>query len=310
MMRQQLADTTRGTLRFDEPLSRHTSFKVGGPADVMIQPQDDNDLLNTMQICHSNKIPFVILGGGTNVLYSDSGVRGVVIHLRRGFDAITVEPDVFGPGNHRLIVGGGTGTFQLLKRCKDNHLQGMEYLAGVPGTMGGAIRMNAGTFAGEIVNNCEWVRKLTWSPGPVIVTVPGSEMGFEYRQSNLAANEIVTQAAFRVQQSDDGKFIDDIKHIIKRRKSTQPVHLPNAGSIFKNPPGDYAGRLIEAAGLKGERIGDAEVSPMHANFIVNLGSASAADVKMLADRVQAVVEKQFQVRLEWEVKLLGDWGNA
>lgn len=310
MIRQQLIESTRGTLRFDEPLSRYTSFKVGGPADVIVQPVDEDDLLNTMRLCYSGQIPFVILGGGTNVLYSDSGVRGLVIHLRKGFNAITLEPDVFGSGSHRLIVGGGTGTFKLLKRCKDQHLQGMEYLAGVPGTMGGAVRMNAGTFAGEIVTNCEWVRKLTWVPEPRVITVPASEMGFTYRQSNLQVNEIVTQAAFRVQQSDDGKFIDDIKDIITRRKATQPVHLPNAGSIFKNPPGDYAGRLIEAAGLKGERIGAAEVSPMHANFIVNLGGATATDVKLLADKVQKVVQDQFQVTLEWEVKLLGDWGDA
>jgi UDP-N-acetylmuramate dehydrogenase len=309
VIRQRVTKEVDGRIRFDEPMKRHTSFKVGGPADVLVEPEGENALVRLLAICQEHEQPITILGGGTNVLYSDKGVRGVVLSLRHGFTEITVEVDAFSAGCHRLIVGAGVGTFKLLKYCRDHYLQGMEYLAGVPGTLGGAVRMNAGTYAGEIVDNCEWVRKVTWDPEPDLVTVTSDEMGFAYRQSNLGPREIVVRASFRVNQADDHEFMAHIDSILERRKATQPVHLPNAGSIFKNPKDDYAGRLIEQAGLKGYSQGGAQVSPMHANFIVNTGGATASDVRDVAEHVRRVVLEQLGVDLEWEVKLMGEWGG-
>ncbi|HIN86883.1 MAG TPA: UDP-N-acetylmuramate dehydrogenase [Myxococcales bacterium] len=309
LMRREVVQQVQGRIRFDEPMNRHTSFKVGGPADILAEPADEKSLLELLRISDFHNQPITILGGGTNVLYSDKGVRGVVLSLRKGFAAIELEENAYGSGIHRLVVGGGLGTFKLLKFCRENLLQGMEYLAGVPGTMGGAVRMNAGTYAGEIVNNCQWVRKVTWGAVGQIVKVSASEMGFEYRHSNLAPREIVISAAFKVCSAADDSFLADLDGILERRKATQPVHLPNAGSIFKNPPGDYAGRLIEAAGLKGFSQGGAQVSPMHANFIVNTGNATASDVRAVAEHVRKVVKDQSGIELEWEVKLMGDWGE-
>jgi UDP-N-acetylmuramate dehydrogenase len=308
-MREQVTKEVKGRIRFDEPMHRHTSFSVGGPADILAEPGDEQSLLHLIDICRHHSQPITILGGGTNVLYSDKGVRGVVLSLRRGFGFIELQENAHGKGEHRLVVGGGLGTFKLLKHCRNELLQGMEYLAGVPGTMGGAVRMNAGTYAGEIVNNCEWVRVVTWGDHSQLVTVPADEMGFEYRHSGLGARDIVVSAAFKVNSAPDLSFMADIDGILERRKATQPVHLPNAGSIFKNPPGDYAGRLIEAAGLKGYSHGGAQVSPMHANFIVNTGDATASEVRAVAEHVQKVVKEHSGVALEWEVKLMGDWGG-
>ncbi len=306
-VRDALVATVRGRVRFDEPLRRHLSFKVGGPADAFVEPSDDADLLAAATFASTHALPLVILGGGTNLVASDLGVRGLVLNLEVGFSEARVERDVFGPGEHRLVVGGGLGTFRLLKLCKTERLEGMEYLAGVPGTMGGAVRMNAGTFAGEIVTNCESVTRLMWQPEVQLVTVPAAAMGFAYRHSNLGPRDIVVRAAFRVRTAANDAFAERIDDIIRRRKATQPVELPNAGSIFKNPPGDYAGRLIEAAGLKGTRRGGAEISPKHANFIVNVGDATAQDIVDLAESVRAVVRAQFGVDLEWEVKRVGEW---
>ena len=303
--RQQLGDL-RGRVRFDEPLSRHTTFRVGGPADALVEPADEADLLRALAIAHGAGAPVTVLGEGSNVLVSDLGVRGVVLRLRAGFDEIAVTRDAFGPGAHRLDAGGGVAIFRLLKECRDRRLSGLELLAGVPGTVGGAVRMNAGTYLGETRDACVEIVKVATGAAPVPVTVSAAALGFRYRHTNLGPGDIVLRASFKVRDADSELYAK-IDALLERRKQTQPLSLPNAGSFFRNPPGDKAGRLIEAAGLKGARIGGAEVSTLHANFLVNAGGATASDLRALGEHVQAVVQRRFGVTLEWEVKLMGEW---
>jgi UDP-N-acetylmuramate dehydrogenase len=289
----------RGELREREPMTRHTTLRIGGPADVWFAPATIADLQEARRLCHAAGVPVMALGGGSNLLVKDGGIRGVCISSRALTGVQRAELDI--------TVESGTKTAMLLKLCTDWELGGVEFLGGVPGTVGGGMIMNAGTYLGELKDVTRWVDSVT-ATGE-LRRRSAEECGFEYRRSALPQGEMVVSAGLHLSPRPRAEITAEVGALRERRRQREPKGFPNAGSIFKNPPGDFAGRLIEACGLKGRRIGGAEVSPVHANWIVNVGGAAgcrAADVLALVEVVRAEVETRFQVRLEMEVKLAGE----
>jgi UDP-N-acetylmuramate dehydrogenase len=286
----------RGSVSRNEPLSRHTTLRIGGPADWFVQPLDEADLSETFQWADRRGLAAYCLGLGSNLLVPDEGVRGVVTTL--GPACVWVRFD--GP---RVAVGAGYPVMRLLNEAAERGLTGLEGVSGVPGTVGGALAMNAGTPAGDMGQVTRSVRVLL--PGGRIATWSREDLGFGYRRSRLQQERAVAlEALLELRPGDPAAIRQAIADNAVRRRQTQPIELPNAGSVWTNPAGDHAGRLVEAAGCKGWRVGDAQVSPKHANFIVNLGRARAADVITLMARVRRAVAERFGVRLEPELRWL------
>lgn len=286
------------TVRAGEPLARYTSFRIGGPAEWFVVPESTAGLAAALRAAWEEGCPVTVLGGGTNLLVADEGVRGMVVRIGRPLSRVEWD----GPS---VYAQAGAPLPALAKQAQQRHLSGLEFAAGIPGTLGGAIAMNAGAHDGDmarIVRAVEAVRR-----DGTVVTFTGAECRFRYRGSRfLGSNEwIVTAALMELEPDDPAAIRARMDHYLERRRRTQPLGTRNAGSIFKNPPGDYAGRLIDAAGCKGWREGDAEVSALHGNFIVNRGGASAADVFRLLRRVRRRVKEQFGVSLDLEVGLVG-----
>jgi UDP-N-acetylmuramate dehydrogenase len=292
-------------VREDEPMAAHTSWKVGGPADLWVEPADEADLAGALATFAHHDVRWLVLGKGSNTLFADAGFRGAVVSLEAGLSWIREED---GPsGEARLAVGGGTAIAALLRYVDKHELAGLEMLAGIPGTVGGTVRMNGGTHLGELSDALVSVRVVSAAEGARELTAEA--LGFRYRGCDLAADAVVTEARFRVRPGG-AEVGDVIRRVKERRRDTQPLHLPSGGSTFKNPPGDKAWRLLDAAGLRGKRIGGAELSHVHPNFIVNLGGASAADIAALIRLAQREVSSAFGVALEAEVHWLGDWDEG
>ncbi|MFO0726881.1 MAG: UDP-N-acetylmuramate dehydrogenase [Myxococcota bacterium] len=289
---------------FDEPLGPKVSFRIGGPADAFVKVKSADQLAAVLALADRRQIPVLVLGGGTNVLIGDGGVRGIVLRMAGALASVELSSPVDGVG--RATIGAGALNAAVVAQALDLGLVGLEFLGTIPGTFGGALIMNAGAHGGEIAPFVEEVelvdaeRRVVWRPGHAC--------GFAYRHSGFAAGEILTRAILSAKQGDAAQAREHLAKMREARRKTQPIGEPNAGSIFKNPPGDYAGRLIEAAGLKGTRVGAARISELHANFIVNAGGARAREVVELAELAQARVKEKFSVELEWEVKRLGDFG--
>ncbi len=286
-------------------MSRHTSFGIGGPADALAYPVDRDDLITLLGEIRKKGLPFFVLGGGTNLLVRDSGFRGVVISLRR-MTGIRIEREYRSVGGSfaRIIAEAGAPLPALHLFAADRGLTGLEFAAGIPGTIGGAVCMNAGTAAGEFGDIVESVTLV--SMDGVIVTKSREEMKFGYRTADIPAGSCVLEVLLTLRHGERGEIKARIGDLLEKRKDRQPLGLPSAGSVFKNPPGESAGRLIEKAGLKGRTIGNAQVSEKHANFIVNLGKATAHDVLALMNIVQKTVLDVHGIRLEPEIKILGE----
>lgn len=298
------ADEGLGRLQWQRSLAEVTTLKVGGAAEAFIEPASSVGLASAWQIAQSAKIPFWVLGGGTNLVVADGGLPGMVVHLRRGFGF--AGPRV--PDDPYWHVGAGCGTGRLVRLSLEHGRQGAEVLAGVPGTVGGALMMNAGGHEGEIGPAVRWVEGMLKGK---VERFSQEACGFVYRGSGFPKGMVLTSALFEFPPASDVAAIKaQVKASQARRRQTQPLNMPNAGSIFKNPPKHSAGRLIESAGCKGWDVGGAEVSAVHANFIVNRGGALAQDVVTLAHRVQKHVAKTHGVVLEFEVKLLGQFGAS
>jgi UDP-N-acetylmuramate dehydrogenase len=288
-------------VRRDVPLSPKTSFRIGGPAEVLVTPRTAEAVAQTWSFARDAGLPLTVLGGGTNVLVADAGIAGIVMVLGKSFANLREMPRADGGAVWEVGAACKTGT--VVRRGVERGLAGTEVLAGIPGTIGGALIMNAGGRQGElssIVTRVELVDqgRVRW--------LLSEEAGFGYRRSAFPPNSILLGAELELVPGDVEALRRDVKAAQARRRATQPLGLHNAGSIFKNPPGDAAGRLVEAAGCKGWREGAAEVSAAHANFIVNLGGATAGDVMTLVRRVRGRVEERAGVRLELEVRLLGE----
>lgn len=293
---EKMGDLFPGRIKLNESLASYTSWKIGGPAQVFFQPQDSLECAAALSTATHFAIPVTYLGGGSNVLVADGGVKGLVIQLRK-------LQETHWDGN-RVRVGAGYSLPKLAKDAEERLLTGLEFTAGIPGTVGGAVLMNAGAHGVNIVNALESVRIIT--PDGEIRDILADQLEFGYRTSNLKnSGNIITEATLVLQPGDQEAIAKQMASVLEFRKTKQPMKYPNAGSVFKNPAGDAAGRLIEFVGAKGRRIGDAQVSEKHANFIVNLGEATAADVIMLIKEVQELVLQEFGFLLETEVVLLG-----
>ena len=295
----------RGEVKLNEPMRGHTSFRIGGPADALVTPEDRDDLLTLLNVVRERNLPCLVLGGGTNLLVRDGGFRGVVISLKNMSSIeVTREYRSLGGSFAVLRVDAGAPLPRLVTTATERGLTGLEFAAGIPGTVGGAICMNAGTALGEIGDTVETVTLFNAS-GELLLR-HREEMGFGYRTANVPAGHIVLEAKLILRYGDAARTAEQVKQLLVQRKERQPWGLPNAGSVFKNPLDEAAGKLIEQAGLKGLTIGGAQVSDKHANFIVNTGNARAADVLALMDAVREKVLEQYKVRLEPEIKIVGE----
>ena len=282
------------------PLAPYTSARIGGLADVLVMVKSAKELMGVMQVIWEQGAPYTILGGGSNVLVSDRGVRGVVV-LNRAKEVrfeSGAQPAVW--------CEAGAVISNLANRCASKGLSGLEWAATVPGTVGGAVYGNAGAFDGDMSQNLIWADVLTRNG---VERLPVEQMKYGYRTSALKRNHeaaIVLSALLRLKNADSAEVSAKINQFSERRRAAQPPGA-SMGSMFKNPEGDFAGRLIEAAGLKGTRIGNAEISTLHGNFFINHGETRASDVRELIDLTSSTVKQKFGVDLELEIELIGDW---
>lgn len=280
----------------NEALAKHSSFKIGGPADVFVQPATQEELLMVIEECRKNSEEYEILGHASNVLIPDEGLRKVVIQLSPHYSGCKVE-------GHKLEAEAGALLANAANLALQESLTGLEFASGIPGTVGGAICMNAGAYDHEIANICESVELLR--PDGRIIVVPGNKMGFGYRTSVIQGRgAVVLSAAFALKPGDKSEIKAYMTKLNGKRRETQPLELPSVGSTFKRPEGHFAGKLISECDLKGYAIGGAMVSEKHAGFIVNTGGATADDVLRLMEHVQKTVSDRFGVTLEPEVKIL------
>jgi len=295
----------RGEVKLQEPMSGHTSFRIGGNADALVAPVDRQDLTALLQEIADQRLPWVVLGGGTNLLVRDGGFRGVAISLKK-MSAIEITREYRSLGGSFVVIAVEAGAMlaKLLSFSVERGLTGLEFATGIPGTVGGAVCMNAGTAQGEMGDIVDTVTLV--APSGELILRHREEMGFGYRTANVPADHVVLDAKIILRYGDAVKVKARVKQIMAGRKDRQPWGLPNAGSVFKNPMDESAGKLIESAGLKGLTVGGAQVSEKHANFIVNLGNAKASDVLQLMDLVKEKVLDTHRVRLEPEIKIIGE----
>jgi UDP-N-acetylmuramate dehydrogenase len=284
----------RGSVSFQAPLREYTSFKIGGPADVLVEPADIEDVCLVVQQARARKIPCFVLGG-TNLLIRDGGIRGIVMSLVQ-LRGIMEEPGFV------LYAEGGVGMPTLIGYAIRHSLAGLEWAAGIPGTVAGCVVMNAGTKLGEMKESVKAVRMVNMKGQ--VVDLDAAQVQFEYRRA-LLPRGIVVGVWLQLKQGIRSEIERVVKDYLHYRRDTQPLAMASAGCVFKNPPRDSAGRLIEAAGLKGARVGDAEVSMKHANFVVNRGQARAADVTALIGKVRSAIRRLTGVRLDLELKIVG-----
>ena len=284
----------RGSVSFQAPLREYTSFKIGGPADVLVEPADIGDVCLVVRQARERKIPCFVLGG-TNLLIRDGGIRGIVISLVR-LRGIKEELGSV------LYAEGGVGMPTLIGYAIRHSLAGLEWAAGIPGTVAGCLVMNAGTKLGEMKDSAKAVRMVNMKGQ--VVDMETAQVKFEYRRA-LLPRGIVVGVWVQLRQGVRSEIERVVKDYLHYRRDTQPLAMASAGCVFKNPPGDSAGRLIEAAGLKGVRVGDVEVSTKHANFMVNRGQARASDVMALIGKVRSAIRRLTGVRLDLELKIVG-----
>lgn len=289
-------------VKIAEPLARYTSMKIGGPADYFIEAETTAALAALLATLQRGGENFYLLGNGSNVLISDRGVRGAMIRLAGEFK----QADWREAGESvEVDAGAACAVTQLVRQAARKGYAGLEFAEGIPGSVGGALFMNAGAYGSEFEKVVHRVEAMTRSGEPL--RLARAEMTFSYRDSHLPQGTVITRVGLRLHRHESDAVNTRVRELVGKRKSSQPSGFPNSGSMFRNPPGDYAGRLIEAAGLKGRRLGQAQISERHANFIVNHGGATANDVRQLMDLAKTEVRRQFGVGLVAEVKFVGDW---
>ncbi len=293
---QALTEAARGKIKVSEPLAAYTSYRIGGPTALMVFPDSESRIARVLKIVHAEKIPLLVIGRGSNLLVSDYGWEGVTLYLGDNLSGWRFE-------NGQACSLAGTVLLDFIRACSAKGLTGLERLAGIPGTVGGALKMNAGAFGQEIGAVTRTVHGCYADGQPFVAA--GTEIGFNYRQAPGLENIIITRCCFDLLPGACEPVQKELEATLTRRAARQPLSCPSCGSVFKRPDGHYAGALIEAAGLKGKKSGGARVSPKHAGFIINTGTASAADVYALIQFIEARVKSEFGVTLEREVKLIG-----
>ncbi|MFX3633149.1 MAG: UDP-N-acetylmuramate dehydrogenase [Candidatus Pristimantibacillus sp.] len=294
----ELEQADLGRMMFNEPLANHTTWKIGGPADILFIPYGKDQLTSAIQLLHKHQIPWTILGRGSNMLVSDKGIRGVVIKPRDGLDYVHFDGAL-------VHAGAGYSFIKLAVMTGKESLSGLEFAGGIPGTVGGAVYMNAGAH-GSDVSRIFRSAEIVLETGE-LVRFEREDMQFSYRHSILHEKKgMVLEATFELSPGDRQEITTALAAHKERRLLTQPLQLACAGSVFRNPPNDYSARLIQEAGLKGVRFGGAVVSELHSNFIVNTGQATAEDVLTLMSHIQGTVEDRFGIRLVPEVLVVGE----
>ncbi|MCP3771948.1 UDP-N-acetylmuramate dehydrogenase [Paenibacillus sp. MZ04-78.2] len=294
----ELLNGSCGELRLNEPLAPYTTWKIGGPADILLIPRTRSQLIDAVKLLNRHQIPWTALGRGSNMLVTDKGIRGVVIKLGDALETVRFEGE--------LVYAGGAYSFiKLSVMAGKEGLTGLEFAGGIPGTVGGAVYMNAGAHGSDVSRIL--LRAEVLLPTGELVTLNNEDLAYAYRHSILQTKPgIVTEAVFQLRYGDRKEIAATLASYKDRRLRTQPLQLACAGSVFRNPQGHFAAKLIEEAGLKGLRVGGAEVSPLHANFIVNTGQATAHDVLTLIEQVKTAVNEKFGVCLVTEVLVVGE----
>lgn len=285
----------RGRIMLSEPLSSYTSLRIGGPADYYFEPLDKADATVIIKYLQSQEVPYTVIGKGSNLLVSDSGFRGAVVNIEKGLKSLKVE-------NTRVYVEAGVLLNRFVDMCIQNSLKGVEMLAGIPGTIGGAIFMNAGAYGGEIST---YLTQIEIMRDGNCYLIPKEDIKFSYRYASFSNHDVIISAQFQLPVGEKSELEKKKNELLLTRNRKHPINYPNCGSVFKNLPDAPAAKYIEECGLKGKRIGNAQVSEKHANFIINLGGATASDVYSLINLVKKSVFEKFSISLELEVKLLG-----
>ena len=286
---------------FDEPMSQHTPFRIGGPADVFVMTENYEQIREVLRLCKEEKLPFFVLGNGCNLLVSDSGYRGVIIQMDRNMEEIRLDGE-------ELHACAGALLSSVAVAARNASLTGFEFAGGIPGTSGGAAVMNAGAYGGELKDVLKEVTELTREGE--ILTIPADKLEMGYRPSIIkTAGYLVLEAVISLKKGDEEKIRAVMKELSERRTEKQPLDYPSAGSTFNRPEGYFAGKLIMDSGLRGYRAGGAQVSEKHCGFVINAGGATAEDVRSLMDHVIRVVREKYGVTLEPEVKFLGDFNG-
>ncbi|MBR8663789.1 UDP-N-acetylmuramate dehydrogenase [Bacillus paralicheniformis] len=296
---QELKELEVGKVLENEPLSNHTTIKIGGPADVLVVPKNIQAVKDTMKVIKKHGVKWTAIGRGSNLLVLDEGIRGVVIKLGQGLDHMEIDGE-------QVTVGGGYSVVRLATGISKKGLSGLEFAAGIPGSVGGAVYMNAGAHGSDISRVL--VKALILFEDGTIDWLTNEEMAFSYRTSILQNERpgICLEAVLQLEQKERDEIVAQMQKNKDYRKETQPVSNPCAGSIFRNPLPEHAGRLVEGAGLKGHQIGGAKVSEMHGNFIVNAGGATAQDVLDLIAFIQKTIKEKYDIDMHTEVEIIGE----
>jgi UDP-N-acetylmuramate dehydrogenase len=296
-VKSALANLISGSILFDEPMRNHTSFGIGGPADALITPNTENDIKHVLKISSQNNIPITVIGNGSNLLISDNGIEGIVIKIAGCFDDVALS-------GREVTAGAGCPLSKLSELVSNRGLSGLEFAVGIPGTVGGAVVTNAGAHEAAIGNVILKVKVLDLNCK--LFELDKSDLKFSYRNSGLQNRTvIILNVEMELEKGDVNGIKKKMLKYLQQRKRKQPLGLCSAGSIFKNPENDYAGRLIEACGCRGMSIWDAQVSELHADFIVNTGNATAQDVIQLMNKVQKRVLAKYSIKLEPEINIMG-----
>lgn len=285
-------------IKINESMKNHTSFRIGGPADILVLPQDVQEIKKIVAFCKGEGVPFFVMGNGTNLLVKDKGIRGVVIKLAQNFNDIEVNKNL-------IRCKAGVAVSTIGRVALENSLSGLEFSCGIPGSVGGAVVMNAGAYGGQMADVVKKVSVMDFEGN--IYDMSKNELEYSYRYSVLQKGDrILLDVEMELSPGDYNDIKTRMEDFLARRKQKQPLNLPSAGSAFKRPPGNFAGYLIEKAGLKGYRIGGAMVSDLHAGFIVNIDNATCEDVLNLINHIQKEVKEKFNVELEPEIKIQGE----
>jgi UDP-N-acetylmuramate dehydrogenase len=290
----EIQNIFKGKIALNEPLARYTTFRIGGEADYYVEPSDIDDVINIVKYANKQNIPYYTMGNGSNILISDEGIKGIVINLESAFNYLKVD-------SGKVVTGAGVKMARFVDFCIQNSFQGTEMLAGIPATVGGALVMNAGCYGGE---TADFVTEVKVVKNEKLKVLTKEECGFRYRNSDLKST-VVLEASFKLNEGNRDELSQKRKEFIVHRNLAQPVEIPNAGCVFKNPKEEKAAILIEQSGLKGTKYGGAMVSTKHANFIVNYDNATAHDVIELVRIIRSKVHEKTGIDLEMEVKLVG-----
>lgn len=293
----------QGQVCENEPMKNHTTFRIGGPADIFVCPKTEEGLIRGLKWCREKKISFYVIGNGSNLLVGDKGFRGVVFQVCKNLDFVETEMT---PSGICVRAGAGVMLAKLARDISARGYTGFEFATGIPGTLGGAVTMNAGAYGGEMKQVLVSVRAVNMAGEVLEISLNDLELG--YRTSRIQKEAlIVLSVVLKFARGDAEAILEQVEELSRQRKEKQPLEYPSAGSTFKRPEGYFAGKLIQDAGLKGYRVGDAMVSEKHSGFVINAGAATASQVRQLMQDVDAIVYEKFQVHLEPEVRLIGEF---